>query len=141
MITHRRVRSLVLVALVLGISGLLRADQEKGKPSIKIRVSPTVVFVPGRIVATAELSDGADDFQDFYCAKVEWSWDDGTTSESQDDCDPYEPGKSTIRRHFTNEHRYTLAGNFNVRFALKQGSKTVGASTMQVRVRDSDLAR
>lgn len=138
MITHSRVRPLVLIALVLTLSGFLRADQGKGKPSINMRANPTVLFAPARVVVTAEMSGGADDFQDFYCAKVEWTWDDGTTSEASDDCDPYEAGKSMIRRRFTNEHKFELPGNYNIRFALKQGTKTVGASTIQVRVRDTE---
>ena len=132
---------MVGVALILCVSGLLQAQQGKGKPSIAVRANPAVAFAPARIVATAELSGGADDYQDFYCAKVEWSWDDGTTSESQDDCDPYEAGKSQIRRRFTNEHKYQLPGQFEVRFTLKQGKKSVGSGSIAVRVRDGDARR
>ena len=132
---------LVGVALILCVSGLLQAQQGKGKPSIAVRANPAVAFAPARIVATAELSGGADDYQDFYCAKVEWSWDDGTTSESQDDCDPYEAGKSQIRRRFANEHKYQSAGQFEVRFTLKQGKKSVGSGSIAVRVREGDVRR
>ena len=132
---------MVGVALILCVSGLLQAQQGKGKPSIAVRANPAVAFAPARIVATAELSGGADDYQDFYCAKVEWTWDDGTTSESQDDCDPYEAGKSQIRRRFTNEHKYQLPGQFEVRFTLKQGKKSVGSGSIAVRVRDGDARR
>ncbi len=132
---------MVGVALILCVSGLLQAQQGKGKPSIAVRANPAVAFAPARIVATAELSGGADDYQDFYCAKVEWTWDDGTTSESQDDCDPYEAGTSQIRRRFTNEHKYQLPGQFEVRFTLKQGKKSVGSGSIAVRVRDGDARR
>jgi len=136
MITHRRVSPVVLLALLLGLSGLLRADQGKGRPSINLRSSPAAAFAPARIVVTAELSGGADDFEEYYCAKVEWTWDDGTVSEAQYDCDPYETGKSEIRRRFTSEHRYELPGQYNVRFSLKQGKKSVGSGTINVKVRD-----
>lgn len=140
-ITHRPVRPIVLLTVILGLAGLVHADQGKGRPSINLRSNPAVAFAPARIVVTAELSGGADDYQDFYCAKVEWTWDDGTTSEAQDDCDPYEPGKSMIRRRYTNEHKFELPGQYNVRFTLKQGTKSVGSGTVQVRVRDTDANR
>jgi hypothetical protein len=125
----------VLVAAAL-MAVPLSADQGKSKPSITVRVSPGVVFAPARIVATAEVVGGPDDYQDFYCAKVEWNWGDGTQSEAQDDCDPYVAGQSQIRRRYTNEHRFELAGNYDVRFTLRQGKKSVGSGMLTVRVRD-----
>lgn len=126
-------RSLLVVAL-MAVS--LHADQGKGKPSINVRVSPAVAFAPARIVATAEIVGGADDFQDFYCAKVEWSWGDSTQSEASDDCDPYVAGESKIRRRYTNEHKFEFAGNYDIRITLRQGKKSVGSGTVTVRVRD-----
>lgn len=133
MITHGRV-----LLLTLAITATLSADQGKPRPSIAVRANPAVAFAPARIVATAELTGGVDDFQDYYCAKVEWSWGDSTTSESQDDCDPYEAGKSMIRRRYTNEHKFELPGQYDVRFTLRQGKKAVGSGSVLVRVRDTD---
>jgi hypothetical protein len=141
MITHGWRRPIILAALILVVSGLVEAQSGKGKPQINLRANPAVAFAPARIVATAELSGGADDFQDFYCAKVEWTWGDATTSESQDDCDPYEAGKSLIRRRFTNEHKYDMAGQYEVRFTLKQGKKSVGSGSIMVRIRDGETQR
>lgn len=140
-ITHQLSRPIVLLIAILGLSGLVAAQQGKGRPSINLRANPTVLFAPARVVVTAELSGGADDYQDYYCAKVEWSWDDGTTSEATDDCDPYEAGTSTIRRRYTNEHKYELPGQYDVRFTLRQGKKSVGSGSIQVRVRDTDAIR
>ena len=47
-----------------------------------MRASPTIGFSPARMVLTAELKGGADDYEDFYCASVEWEWGDDTRSES-----------------------------------------------------------
>lgn len=124
----------VLIAALMAVS--VQADQGVGKPKITLRVSPAVVFAPARLVATAEIGGGADDFQDFYCAKVEWTWGDGTTSEANDDCDPYVAGQSQIRRRYTNEHRYELGGTYDIRFNLKQGKKTVGSGSITVRIRE-----
>ena len=82
-----------------------RADQNK-KPSISLRANPPVGFSPLRVVVTAELKGGANDYEDFYCASVEWDWGDDTKSESKADCDPYEAGKSEIKRRFVQEHTF-----------------------------------
>ncbi len=76
-----------------------KADQNK-KPSISLRANPPVGFSPLRVVVTAEIKGGANDYEDFYCASVEWEWGDDTKSESKADCDPYEAGKSEIKRRF-----------------------------------------
>lgn len=131
----RRARGLLVAGLIAVTAGHAAA-QGQGKPAIALRATPSVAFAPARIVATAELRNGADDYQDFYCAKVEWTWGDGTTSEQQDDCDPYVAGTSQIRRRYSNEHKFELPGNYDVRFSLLQGKRSVGGATLQVRVRD-----
>ena len=50
-------------------------------------------MAPARVVLTAELTGGANDFEEFYCGAVEWEWGDGTKSESSSDCAPYEAGQ------------------------------------------------
>ena len=80
-----------------------------------MRASPPVGFPPLRVVVTAEVKGGANDFQDFYCASVEWDWGDGTKSQSQIDCDPYEPGKSEIKRRYVEEHTFRGTGMTSTR--------------------------
>ena|ERR1700752_3029328 len=126
------------------------------KPSIKLKANPTVGMAPFRVVVTAELTGGSNDFQDFYCASVEWDWGDGTKSESKEDCDPYEAGKSEIKRRYTQDHTFRSTGlgtqpfggadssdvsgnqqgvQMRIRFVLKQKDKTVGAGQTTVQVR------
>ena len=107
----------------------------KGRPKIDLRANPPVGFPPFKVTVAAELVGGADDFADYYCAKVEWDWADGTTSESSDDCDPYQPGKSEIRRHFAQQHTYQTDGVFELEFRLKQGKKTVASAKTKVQSR------
>jgi hypothetical protein len=83
----------------------------------------------------AEVRGGADDYQDFYCPSVEWDWGDGTISENTQDCEPYEAGKSTIRRRFSAEHTYRQSGQYKVFFRLKRKDKTIGATSTSVQVR------
>ncbi len=108
-------------------------DQGKGKPKAQLRINPTLVFTPGRIVATVELTEGANDYQDYYCPTIEWEWGDQTRSDSTEDCDPYEAGKSEIRRRYTADKNYREPGVYEVVFRMKQGSKTVLSMRQTVR--------
>ena len=118
------------------------------KPSISVKANPPVGFAPLRVVVTAELKGGANDFEDFYCASVEWDWGDDTKSENKVDCDPYEAGKSEIKRRYVMEHTFRSvtsgidpSGNqtpslqYRVRFSLKQKGKTVGSGQTTVEIR------
>ncbi len=128
----------VALALALTLAGATPAAQDKPKqkkPSISVKANPSVSFSPARIVFSADLKGGSDDFEDFYCATITWDWGDGTESETTTDCDPYELGTSKIQRHFTAEHRYEMSGEYRVAFRLKRQNKVVGATTTVVRIR------
>jgi hypothetical protein len=126
-------------------------EAQNKKPSIQLKANPPVGFAPLRVVVTAELKGGDNDYQDFYCASVEWDWGDDTKSENTIDCDPYEPGKSEIKRRYVMEHTFRSqssgisavdpSGNqspsvqYRVRFILKQKNKTVGSGQTTVEIR------
>jgi hypothetical protein len=114
--------------------GAQRETDEK-KPSLSLRATPPVGFTPLRVRLVVDVKGGSDDYAEFYCAGVEWDWGDGTVSESSSDCDPYEPGKSTIRRRFTAEHVFRQRGAYKVVFKLKQKTRQVGVATSSVEVR------
>jgi hypothetical protein len=105
------------------------------RPSITLRATPIMAFSPAKVSLRAELKGGADDFEDYYCSTVEWAWGDGTSSEASVDCEPYEPGKSEIRRFYSGTHLYTVAGNYEVRLRLKKNDKVVGGGQTVVQVR------
>jgi hypothetical protein len=97
---------------------------------------PSVISVaPARVVLSAEIVGGPNDFEEFYCPSIEWEWGDGTTSESSSDCAPYEAGKSEIKRRFTVEHVFRRPDNYRVSFRLKRRDKAVGFASVQVQVR------
>jgi plastocyanin len=140
MIPQRYSRPMKMMLAALAASILLAAPgadaQEKAKrPKLSVRSSPMMVFTPATITVTAELKGGDDDFEEYYCGDVEWDWDDGTRSESSDDCEPYEAGKSEIRRRFSVQHRYNLPGTYDVQFRLKQRGKVVANARTKVTVR------
>lgn len=110
-------------------------DEADKKPSLSLKATPPLGFSPLRVHLVAELKGGANDFADLYCASVEWDWGDGTVSENSEDCDPYEAGKSQIRRRFTADHTYRYSDSFRVLIRLKQKSRIVSSSQANIQVR------
>jgi hypothetical protein len=104
------------------------------RPKITLKAQPVIAMAPARIVLTAELVGGADDFEEFYCATVQWEWGDGTQSESTSDCPPYESGKSELKRHFTVSHVFN-AGAWHVNFRLKRQDKSIASATVSLQIR------
>ncbi|HSL21697.1 MAG TPA: hypothetical protein VK886_09185 [Vicinamibacterales bacterium] len=131
-----RVAAFALAALAVAVSASAQTEPPKQKkPSVSVKATPAVAFAPARVIVAADLKGGSDDYEQFYCATVTWDWGDGTESETATDCEPYEPGKSEIRRHFTVEHRYDMAGEYRIVFKLKRGGKVVGTASTIIRVR------
>lgn len=142
--TNRRRRLLVAAACLAlaAMAGVARAQQntqkdpkENPRPRIILRAQPLVAIAPARVVLTAELVGGANDFEEYYCPTVSWDWGDDTTSESTVDCEPYEAGKSEIRRRFTVQHVFRQEGSQKVFFRLKRRNKEVGTAWVTVAVR------
>jgi len=138
---HRRalrpLAALLTAALfhgTLASVGAARGDENK-KPSLSLKLTPPIAFSPARVRVVVEVRGGADNYEEYYCPTVEGDWGDGTISENTQDCDPYEAGKSTIRRRFSAEHTYRISGNFKVFFRLKRKEKTMGAASASVQVR------
>lgn len=119
-----------------------RADkaQESLRPKFNLRAQPPVGTTPQRIVFTAELVGGADDFEEYYCPSIEWDWGDDTKSESTVDCEPYEAGKSLIKRRFTVEHVFRRPGGYKVFIRLKRRDKAVANASVTVQLRSGGLS-
>ena len=109
-------------------------DDEAKRPKIRLRVQPQVAMAPARVTLTAELVGGSDDFEEYYCPAIEWDWGDDTTSESTSDCEPYEAGKSQIKRRYTVQHQFRRAGNYKLYFHLKSRDRVIGSGTTTLQV-------
>jgi hypothetical protein len=109
-------------------------EKNAPRPTLLLRAAPNVSFTPAKIFLNAELKGGADDYQEFYCAGVEWDWDDGTTSESQSDCEPYQAAKSRIQRRFSVQHVYKVEGVYRIQIRLMQKKRPVAAANATVQV-------
>jgi hypothetical protein len=128
------------LAAALAAAPLQRNDTRKDKapagddhPKLSLKAQPTVSISPARVVLTAELTGGPNDYQDYYCPTVDWEWGDGTESESTLDCEPYVAGKSEIKRRFTVEHVFR-AGVHRVVFRLKRNDKVLASASVSIQV-------
>ena len=126
---------MALAVLIVLAGNSLQAEQGNKKPSLSLKASPSVSFAPARIVVVAELKGGSDDAEEFYCPTVEWEWGDGTVSTAEADCNPYEAGKSQIKRRYTVEHQFRNAGGFKISLRLKKGTKIAAMANAVVQVR------
>jgi hypothetical protein len=132
--------SLLVSATLAAVPGAQKADKDakdnpdSKRPQVRLKAQPVIAMAPARVVLTAELVGGANDFEEFYCAAIEWEWGDGTQSESSSDCAPYEAGKSEIKRRYTVEHVFR-AGAYRVMFHLKRRDKSVGAASVNIQIR------
>ncbi len=132
--TLRRLTWIGAACLVTtAVLGAGRIQTDKDRPKTSLKASPMVGRSPARVVLTAELTGGPNDFEEYYCPTVEWEWGDGTESESTMDCDPYEAGKSEIKRRFIVQHVFK-GGNPKVTFRLKRRDKILTAATVQIQV-------
>ena len=127
--------AVLAVVLSSGAATEAQRDNADRKPSLSFRATPPVGFSPLRVPVAVDVKGASPDNPDFYCPTIEWEWGDGTTCESAEDCDPYQAGKSAIRRRFTAEHVFRQSGTFKVFFRLKQNDKTIAASSGNVQVR------
>jgi hypothetical protein len=124
----------VLLAAAAVSMAVGAADKDK-KPSLSVKASPSIAFSPARVVLTADLKGGANDYEEYYCSTVEWDWGDGTRSQQTMDCEPYEAGKSEIKRHFVIDRVFNTAGDYRVEFRLKRKDRTLTAASTIVKIR------
>jgi hypothetical protein len=136
---RQRCASYVLLAgltlVVWTTRDTLAQKSDDKKASLSLKASPPVGFSPLKVRLTADVKGGPDDNVDFYCPSIAWEWGDDLTSESSEDCPPFEAGKSTIRRQYTTEHTYRGEGMYTARLKIKQGKRVVASTTVNVQVR------
>jgi hypothetical protein len=144
-------RTFLLAAVLLSVAFTAGAEprqsqdtdkqQDRGKrPKITLKAQPTMGRAPLRVLFSAELVGGADDYEEYYCPTVVWEWSRGNASESKVDCPPYEPGKTTIRRRYTTEHTFRTFGSFRVYFNLVHRDREVGTAAINVIVQPGGSA-
>lgn len=123
------------LALPLMVALSLAGADKPQRPKLSVKASPAMAISPARVVASADVNGGPDDFEEFYCAAVEWDWGDDTRSNNSADCEPYEAGKSAIKRRFTADHVYRSAGDYRIQFRLKKKDKSLASASTSVKIR------
>ena len=141
--TSIHARGVSSLALALTLASGLQAGEQKDspkneRPSLAVRLAPQTAIAPARITGSAELRGGSDNFEEYYCVTAEWDWNDGTTSQATADCDPFESGKSEIRRRYTAEHAFQSPGAYRVSFRLKRKDKVLASATAFVQITGAD---
>jgi hypothetical protein len=138
MIHPRRALSLLAVLVVaLATSNALGAQRsgDDKKPSLSLKATPPVGFSPLKVRLVVDVKGGSDDYEEFYCPSIEWDWGDGTVSKNSEDCDPFQSGKSTIKRRYSIEHVFRQPDTFQVFFRLKQRDRVIAATSANIQVR------
>jgi hypothetical protein len=126
--------AIVGLAVVVPGGALLAQNAEGTRPKMALRAQPAVAVAPARVVLTADITGGSNDFQEYYCPTIEWEWGDETSSESTSDCDPYEEGKSAIKRRYTVQHIFRRQGSYKVYLHLKRNDKIVGSASTTIQI-------
>ena len=136
---------LVVVALALASPGAGAREKDKKsadaktegkgkKPTLDVRATPRMGFTPANVMLVAELK-GGDDVEEYYCPEIEWDWDDGGKSLHENDCPPFEDGKTKIERRFTAEHEFKIAGVYTVKATFRRAGRDFLAGTVRVTLR------
>jgi len=122
--------TLLTLFAIAGSGALLGAQKQQEKqdskrPRLTLKAQPSMGTAPLRVTMLADLAGGANDLEEFYCATAIWDWGDGGSSEKSTDCEPYEKGKSEIRRRYAEEHTFRRTGYYRVYFALEKRDKEI----------------
>ena len=131
---------IVSLVLAAGQAADGRASTRQGPdddPRLRLRATPRVAFARDSFLFVGSLRGGPDDNEELYCATIEWDWGDDTYSESTPDCDPFEPGRTEIRRRFSVRHTFDYAGRYEVRLNLKRGDDILISARTRIEVRGS----
>jgi hypothetical protein len=119
----------VAVAVASGAAGSTKAQ----KPKLDLRATPRVAFSPANVLLTAELV-GGDEVEEYYCPALEWNWGDGGKSVHASDCPPYQAGSELVR-HFSAEHGYRNAGEYEITVTLRRANRPLAIASAHINVR------
>jgi len=122
------------VTMTLAVAVAVAGEDKDKRPKISVKANPAMAVAPARVVVS-DLNGGANDYEEFYCPSIEWEWGDDTRSTTSADCDPYEAGKSEIKRRFTADHTYRMGGNFRIQFRIKKKDKSIAGASTSVQIR------
>ena len=98
---------------------------------VSLRAAPRVAAAPATVVFNVELT-GGEDGEGLYCPVLEWEWGDGTHSEEEEECPPFEAGHTPIQRRFTTSHEYRDHANAKVTVTVRKGDHVLGKDSVSL---------
>jgi hypothetical protein len=124
---------MIPLALVL----LLAAPAAKPKVELKPNPPSTILGIGPRAFATIRfrlsVKDGGD--EDFYCPRLEWEWEDLTTSTEESDCPPFaEAQKEDHERSWTKARQFWEPGSHTIKVRLYKGDRLIRTVESKVEV-------
>jgi hypothetical protein len=81
-------RAGILAAGFVVAASLADAGHGGSQPQLSLRATPRVGLSPTGVILTGQLQ-GGEDVEEFHCPALEWDWDDGSRSSSEEDCGPF----------------------------------------------------
>src|SRR5512145_365997 len=114
----------------MSLAGLALAVVLAGSgPTVEFGPLRKVSFLPmGRCDIDVAFRLTVDDAgsEDYYCPRVEWYWEDGTTSEEESDCPPFaEATPEEHRRVWMRRRAFQTSGRYLVRVRLFKADRAI----------------
>jgi hypothetical protein len=124
---------MISLALVL----FLAAPAAKPKVELKANPQSTILGIGPRAFAwirfRLSVKDGGD--EDFYCPRLEWEWEDLTTSTEESDCPPFaEAQKEDHERSWSKSRQFWEPGSHTIKVRLYKGDRLVRTIESKVEV-------
>jgi len=125
---------LLATALVLGAS-TAHAEKPKKlkKPKLSLKVIPRMAMAPVDALLVARL-EGGDEVAELYCPEIQIEWDDGSSSDQEPECPPFEAGVTTIERRYSFSHTFRRSGLYNIQLRLSHEGRNVLSEHIELRV-------
>jgi hypothetical protein len=109
-----------------------------GKPKVELKASPAMAVLPSGprpAIVSFKLTIKHGGNEDFYCPKLEWRWQDDTTSVEESDCPPFEqasPGDQ--QRTWTRARQFWEPGEHRISVRLYKGDRLIRTIDTRVEV-------
>ena len=130
-----------LFAAVIAASLASDSSAQRSRPAAKLKLTLTAIPKIGTSTTIftfqGRLSGGPDD-ESLYCLTAEWLWEEQADSSlNEEECEPFEPGRTPIQRTFTEEQSFSRPGERIVRLVLHKGDREIAATSVTVTVRNT----
>jgi hypothetical protein len=121
------------------LAAFLAAEKPATKPKVELKANPQFAMLSVGPSASATIrfrlsvKDGGD--EDYYCPRLEWEWEDLTTSSEESDCPPFADAQpQDHERSWTKSHQFREPGEHTIRVRLYKGERVIRALDTKVEI-------